>query len=324
MKIEIGESLISSYLYHVEGCRIVQTNWKKSSNWEEGEFLKKESELLFNKVVSDPNFMDLFKQKSFDSFIKQAEIDVLGLNTIEQQIYAYDIAFHENGLNYSGEKKNNLQSVITKVFRAICMARLYFEDYQINSFFVTPKCGSKTKVEIEDKLKILSNVIDDSDIHLGLICNDDFYNSIYDPTVKALKNENNTNELFGRALKLINLDKRNSNLKTTSNKQLNKKVTSGGMKIGQYVKELFYELNKTNKLSEIEIVNLQDPDYCKRIFNAGFPVLIKNSRSKEDHLGRVRYYKDEYIKGYWLSSQWYDPQKENLKKWEKKMRTENS
>jgi len=52
MKIEIGESLISSYLSHVEGCRIVQTNWKKSGNWEEGEFLKKESELLFNKVIS--------------------------------------------------------------------------------------------------------------------------------------------------------------------------------------------------------------------------------------------------------------------------------
>ena len=33
MKIEIGESLISSYLSHVEGCRIVQTNWKKSGGY---------------------------------------------------------------------------------------------------------------------------------------------------------------------------------------------------------------------------------------------------------------------------------------------------
>ena len=92
------------------------------------------------------------------------------------------------------------------------------------------------------------------------------------------------------------------------------------MKIGQYVRELFYELNKTGKLSNSEIINLQDPDYCKRIFNAGYPVLIKNSRSKEDNFGRVRYYKDEYIKGYWLSSQWYDGQKEKLKKWEKDVR----
>lgn len=320
MKIEIGESLISSYLSHVEGCRIVQTNWKKSGNWEEGEYLKRESELLFNKVVSDPNFKNSFKQKSFDSFIKSAEIDVLGLNTVEKQIYAYDIAFHGSGLNYSGDKKNNLQSVITKVFRSICLAKLYFEDYQINSFFATPKCGNKPKIEIEDKLKILSDVISDNDINLGLICNDDFYTKIYDPTVGILKNENNSNELFGRALKLINLDKRNSNHKTSSNKQLNKKVTTGGMKIGQYVRELFYELNKTGKLSNSEIINLQDPDYCKRIFDAGYPVLIKNSRSKEDNLGRVRYYKDEYIKGYWLSKEWYDKQKEKLKKWEKDVR----
>lgn len=33
MKIEIGESLLQSYLKHVENCLISQTNWKTSSNW---------------------------------------------------------------------------------------------------------------------------------------------------------------------------------------------------------------------------------------------------------------------------------------------------
>jgi hypothetical protein len=37
MKIEIGESLISSYLNHVEKCKIVQTNWKVSGNWTVGD-----------------------------------------------------------------------------------------------------------------------------------------------------------------------------------------------------------------------------------------------------------------------------------------------
>ena len=33
MKIEIGESLGYSYLRHVKGCWLVQTNWKASDNW---------------------------------------------------------------------------------------------------------------------------------------------------------------------------------------------------------------------------------------------------------------------------------------------------
>ena len=34
MKIEMGESLIYSWLRHVRLCQIVQTNWKVSSQWE--------------------------------------------------------------------------------------------------------------------------------------------------------------------------------------------------------------------------------------------------------------------------------------------------
>lgn len=34
MKIEIGESLVYSWLKHIKECQIVQTNWKCSPNWE--------------------------------------------------------------------------------------------------------------------------------------------------------------------------------------------------------------------------------------------------------------------------------------------------
>lgn len=33
MKIEIGESLLQSYLKTVKGCILTQTNWKTSSSW---------------------------------------------------------------------------------------------------------------------------------------------------------------------------------------------------------------------------------------------------------------------------------------------------
>ena len=34
MKLEMGESLFYSWLRHVKGCQIVQTNWKISSSWQ--------------------------------------------------------------------------------------------------------------------------------------------------------------------------------------------------------------------------------------------------------------------------------------------------
>ena len=52
MKIEIGESLIASYLNHVEQCKIVQTNWKVSGNWTVGDQDKTIAKELFNKVLT--------------------------------------------------------------------------------------------------------------------------------------------------------------------------------------------------------------------------------------------------------------------------------
>jgi hypothetical protein len=34
MKIEIGESLMYSWLKHIQKCQIVQTNWKVSPSWD--------------------------------------------------------------------------------------------------------------------------------------------------------------------------------------------------------------------------------------------------------------------------------------------------
>lgn len=34
MKIEIGESLMISWLRHIKECQIAQTNWKPSPKWE--------------------------------------------------------------------------------------------------------------------------------------------------------------------------------------------------------------------------------------------------------------------------------------------------
>ena len=92
------------------------------------------------------------------------------------------------------------------------------------------------------------------------------------------------------------------------------------MKIGQYVQELFHRLNDEKTLLDSEIIKLQDKDYCKKVFNSSFPVLITNTSSPRDKNNRLRYYAKEIFDGYWLSSQWIDKQFEYIKKWEKSIK----
>ena len=77
MKIEIAEILVASYLKHVEGCRIVQTNWKTSGNWNITEYDKEQALELFEKIKQSSLLSSIFKNNSFEQLIKQAEIDVL-------------------------------------------------------------------------------------------------------------------------------------------------------------------------------------------------------------------------------------------------------
>ena len=105
MKIEIGESLALSYLKHVKKCVIYQTNWKSSSQWA---FLGgvKDAREAFEKLVKDGLLSFPGKTKpSFSQFLKQAEIDILGINFVEKKMYVMDIAYHEYGLNYKNKDK---------------------------------------------------------------------------------------------------------------------------------------------------------------------------------------------------------------------------
>ena len=104
MKIEIGESLVHSYLRHVKGCWLAQTNWKASPHWPK--FMDDiELEAMFRAMKE--RFEDaegkVFKQtKTAAQFIQQAEIDVMGVDR-EGGVYAVDTAlFMRPVLNYLG------------------------------------------------------------------------------------------------------------------------------------------------------------------------------------------------------------------------------
>ena len=209
MKIEIGESLAVSYLKHVKRCVIYQTNWKSSSQWAFLGEVKDASE-AFERLVKDGLLSFQGKTKpSFSQFLKQAEIDILGINLFEKKMYVMDIAYHEDGLNYKNEDRT-IKSFKKKLLRSYLLLRSYFpEDYKYEIIFASPKVRPKLNKELEDATEALNDLRDDvlskGAVVFKYIANDKFKDKILDPTLEASKDDADTNELFLRSYKLLNL-----------------------------------------------------------------------------------------------------------------------
>jgi hypothetical protein len=321
MKIEIGESLTYSYLKHIEGCRIVQTNWKTSGNWTITEHEKKQAKALFNKVTSSGYFDNIFKNSTFEQLLKQAEIDVLGLNTAENTVYGIDVAFHGAGINY-GSKEETTKIIIKKIFRTIFIMQTYFSEYdKFDSIFITPKVNPATKTLIDKAMERAKEIISDENITIDFIANDRFYNEIVNPVIENVKNENDTSELFARAIKLLQIGEK-SNTYTQqethipNKKPTNYKRTVNGMKIGQFVQHVFRDAFEKGFISIIQLRNLQDLQYSINTFNSRYEVLRTKEKTIKDENERNRYYTSELFCGdYHLTSQWVEPQWNLLLKW---------
>ena len=83
MKIEIGESLGYSYLRHVKQCWLVQVNWKASEHWAK-HMTDAELEAMFAAMRQkfDPDGSVFKKSRDAAQFLRQGEIDVLGVNQL--------------------------------------------------------------------------------------------------------------------------------------------------------------------------------------------------------------------------------------------------
>ena len=209
MKIEIGESLALSYLKHVKKCVIYQTNWKSSSQWA---FLggEKDAREAFDRLVKDGLLSFQGKiEPSFSQFLKQAEIDILGINLFEKKMYVMDIAYHEDGLNYKNEDRT-IKSFKKKLLRSYLLLRSYFpEDYEYEIIFASPKVRPKLNKELEDATEALNDLRDDvlskGAVVFKYIANDKFKVEILDQTIEASRDDADTNELFLRSYKLISM-----------------------------------------------------------------------------------------------------------------------
>ncbi len=339
MKIEMGESLLYSWLRHVKECQIVQLNWKVSPNWE----LRNEDRLL--EIMNEVGLFfekkygyNVFKNNSLKQLIAQAEVDVLGISIdgSDENIYAIDVAFHEAGLNY-GSKDETISRIIKKCVRtAICIYG-YMGKNRAEIIFASPKINNAVMVELEQVIDELNNLMMTLDFKFPsrLIANEDFNIKILDPILIASDGISDTSELFLRSYqmyKIFDNSTTNSYKKSYTSKLKNITVetsltdeTLKELKIGKLVQTTMKKLFDKEIISENEIINMTDYMYSKKAFNANIPVLKELldgddiDKAKRDHNNYPRYYSyifTIYGKKYLLSSQWVEHlHRKHYEKW---------
>ena len=141
--LNVGEQLVSSYLRYIRKCDFIQTN--------------------------------LYTVES------QGEIDVVGLNIAEQQVYICEVAIHlTTGLQYVKNKRpNNVKKLTDKFSRDIEYARKYFGEYNQHFMLWSPIVkdtkGNPEYNQVQHLAEIEANIKRQWDIDIECIVNEKFY-----------------------------------------------------------------------------------------------------------------------------------------------------
>lgn len=324
MKIEMGESLMLSWLKHAKECKIAQLNWKPSSNW--NTYNEKEVEALYNKTILH---FPVFKQNSnLEQIIKQAEIDVLGLSYENNTAYYYavDIAYHESGLNY-GSKDETIERISKKLLRSAFLLYLYFDVKDGEIIFASPKINSAVYDDLEKQIDKISKFMSAEGFQykFKLFANTNFAENILNPIIQISSTISDTSELFMRAFQLSNLCEKSINKKQNTKKHIqNSEIRYNEFKIGTTIKTKLNYLFSKNYLSTDDISHLKNKEFCKDIFNLNFPLLIDKNQSRYDKNGYSRYWKEIFNDKYYACSQWIETQRSQFEDWYNSLVEKNS
>ena len=203
MKIDIAESLLQSYLRHKKGCLVTQTNWKTSNQWQIAEEDYQTIRTMFDTIHKHNDFSDVFKNSSMEQALKQAELDVVGINN--DKLYMVEVAFHENGLQY-GDKLETKDSVCKKLLRAYLVGLAFFPNFTYEIIFASPKVTPATDKIIKDYFAILEKEFGEGEnISFRYLANEDFKNEILTPTLMASLYTSDSSELFLRSTKMLEI-----------------------------------------------------------------------------------------------------------------------
>lgn len=210
MKIEIGESLVRSWVRHCRRCQFAELNWKPSPRWG--------IERDYTAVIeaAKPYFLKHlqlgpFRQNaSVNQFLRQAEIDVLGLRVEAdrcREVLAVDVAFHTGGLNY-GSKKETVERVVKKLFRTALIVDGYIPGVSAEIVFATPKINPQVLEPLQGAIRHLDIFFSKhgfAHCKFRLVANETFCEEIIEPVRLLNDAVADTSEIFLRAAQLIGM-----------------------------------------------------------------------------------------------------------------------
>ena len=318
MKIEIGESLGYSYLRHVKRCWLVQTNWKPSEQWAKKGRTNDQLEQEFREMRRrfDPEGVVFKGTKDSGQFLKQAEIDVMGVDQ-NGGIHAMEVAFHEAGLNYLGGADN-------RVLKKLLRTKLVIDAYhpaktKRDIYFVSPKVHRGVQQPLEDILQQLREAYQNVTWHL--VTNQKFVGEILEPTLKRTESVADTSELFARSAKLLKLSEDQKTIRAlrpqtrisarrmarASNLESGRNVPVGGLQ--DIVKRLMQTMlvDYPDLLNEQQMGGLLSPEYCRDVLNletGGFALLRKKGEGKNIS-GHPRYWSQVFAGQYYVTNNWW-------------------
>jgi hypothetical protein len=323
MKIEIGESLIFSWLRHVQGCPIAQTRWKPSSTWaiRNEPALARDFEAMRD-IAGQRLGFGVFKKSSFQQFIRQAEIDVLGLRFSDDgtAAIAVDSAFHENGVQY-GDLKETVGRILKKMIRAAFALEAYFGLHQADIIFARPKMHHAVGDALQGCWPDLEAILADcrglsaERLRLRIVTNGDFVEQIIQPVLDRMGEVADTSELFQRAQQLVRFcEVTPRRTKTHRNPAPSSRESDSEPKIGEHVRQTIVRLARTDKLTPKVVADLGDRSQCKASFGLNHAFLQKVMPDAPLHTqgidenGYSRYWRDPLdIDGarFLVCSQWF-------------------
>ena len=316
MKIEIGESLGYSYLRHVKGCWLVQANWKASDHWKrwlDGESL----EMAFDEMRDrfDPDGSVFKGTKNSGQFLKQAEIDVMGVDQAGV-IHAMDIAFHEAGLNYLGGADK-------RVLKKLLRTKLVLDAFQPaesvrHIYFVSPKVHRGVLQPLKEIFKLLRCQYPSVNWHLTV--NETFTNEMLEPTLEKAESVSDTAELFVRSAKLLSLadsGSANRHRRTTvrndsrpnAGRPVKDNDSTASPTLQDIVQRLMGTLSEDHQsvLSESDRLDLANADYCQERLGLrlGSLPLLRHKQQGRSISGHDRYYEKIYAAQFLVSNNWW-------------------
>jgi hypothetical protein len=323
MKLEMGESLVFSWLRHEQCCQIVQTNWKVSPEWD-----KMVDNKELNKLFKESNIRFGFvskKVRDAEQLINQGEVDVIGieLNTDSslctiKKIHAVDVAFHENGLNYGGVEETK-HRIMKKYIRAALSIYEFFGCKDADIYFVTPYTRELHRKKYVEATKTVEDFFKEKGFSFSFhfYTNEDFYRNIFVPVERNSTITADTSELLVRSLKLIRLMEKGYKQDADFEEEI-----SYSLPIGKLVRACFNHLSKHQLLSDRVIKKLQKENYSEDTFNLSYPALKliddEDESQRYDSYGYARYYVTPYSfngKEYYLCNDWYKKNKANFTEW---------